>query len=171
MIIGVGTGHSGTKNLAKLLGLSHEPKPLLPFKKDFRLLNQHLKGQGAVALYFTHYIPNILHLYPDAKIVCLKRDKDKTVKGFLKGANNFNHFNDVVTHSFDVCFPDFGTSMEEGLGLWWDWVYKFVESYEILFPDNVKVFDISVLDTKEGQDRIFDFVDRSLEERRYVDEW
>jgi len=89
LVIGLGTGRCGTRSLTKLLkewGIpaSHE-KYRLYWEPNKKILQRALGEMVSdVGFYWLNYVDLVLEQYPDAKFVCLKRDKEKTVVSFAR---------------------------------------------------------------------------------------
>lgn len=85
MILGLGTGHCGTRSLAALLGLPHE-KYRLPWKRDEKRLDRIwedlMKDGGDVGLQWLPYVEMVLERAPDTRFLCLQRDREDTLRGF-----------------------------------------------------------------------------------------
>ena len=178
LIIGLGSGRSGTSSLAKLLdsqadaSMHHESKPILPWAYDEILLHKKLSQiceqktsiVGEVASYFLPYVENIIKIKSDAKFICLKRDKQKTVTSFMKKTEGFNHWstvkkdNWIVTY-FDQAFPKYDTlDKEEAIAKYWDEYYKTAENLQLKYPSNFRVYDLAILSDLTMQKQIFDFL-------------
>jgi len=101
LVIGMGSGRCGTRSLAEMLNnhseisCTHEKHILLwmintidankAIEKIFAGSNKEISGDvGYYWLNYTHFLVNKY----DAKIVCLKRDKDAVVRSFMKGLQN-----------------------------------------------------------------------------------
>ncbi len=178
LIIGLGSGRSGTSSLAKLLdsqpdtSMHHESKPILPWIYNETLLNKKLSQiceqntsiVGEVASYFLPYVENIIKIKSDAKFICLKRDKQKTVTSFMKKTDGFNHWstvkkdNWIITY-FDQAFPKYDAlEKEEAIAKYWDEYYKTAENLQSKYPSNFRIYDLAILSDLTMQNEIFEFL-------------
>lgn len=121
LIIGLGTGRSGTMSLAKFLDLQHHayfvhegahnvPKWLrhttgkyLPWEFNQKSFDEWLEGLykrssnvkyfGDVGASVLPYVGIILEQNPAAVFICMKRERDLVVQSFLKITIGTNHWN------------------------------------------------------------------------------
>ena len=93
-VIGLGTGRCGTRSLARFLkenGLpmhhehhklrwfpKHEPKARIDGILD------KLPTEMEVAFYWLMYVPLVIERYPNAKFICLERDKQLVIKSYMQ---------------------------------------------------------------------------------------
>lgn len=179
LVFGLGTGRCGTKSLSVLLNAQsgvrcgHETM-LLPWTVDRRLLDrllgrmQHVDAPcaGEVAFYLLHYVEPILELYPDARFICLKRERGETVDSYMKWTGNKNHWTArngrTVTHGwiqdrYDICYPQFDADKRAGIEMYWDYYYAFASYLEARYSDRFRRFSIHELNSEEGQRDILSF--------------
>lgn len=146
LIIGLGTGRCGTMSLSKLLTaqencfVTHEMggRPLLSWNKDeylfenyYRLIkNRRQQFIGDVAFYNLPYAIDYLSKNEKTVFVILRRDKQETIKSYLKKTEGRNH---CITHdgskwrldSWDKCYPKFDvTEKEAALSAYYDHYYE-----------------------------------------------
>ncbi len=183
LIIGLGTGRCGTVSLKALLALQQDTHAthemmLLPHKfneKKFaaymgRLSNRKAEISVDVALWNLPYVTAILAEYHNAKLICLKRDKDAVVKSYMAKTPKRNHWTQRNSAywsdkkwprekrcSYGSCYPKFDADKEEAIGLYWDYYYTVSEIYEESFPDNFRIFPVEYLNTRDGCESILDF--------------
>lgn len=149
IIFGLGTGRCGTMSLSRLLSyqensiVSHElgGLPWLSWEKQEGLFktfignifNRQSRFIGDVSFYSLPYWKNIVNLDPKSKFIIIKRDKDETVKSYMKKTNGRNHW---IQHDgskwrkdvWDKCYPKFETeNKEEALELYYEHYYKMCE--------------------------------------------
>jgi len=203
IVIGMGSGRSGTKSLAKLLDeqdnakVTHEYGE--PLHWDLNQLHWQLwedrldewerenlldkgyfreeeKIKGDVASWYLPYIEAIArgsdksHLeYINSeeywayylKVIVLKRDKDETIESFDEWTGQGNRWQEKGGDwpEYDHAFPTYPDelSKREAIGQYWEDYYETCEWLEDV-TDFVKIFDIDVLNSKEGQQKIFDFL-------------
>lgn len=145
-IFGLGTGRCGTVTLSKLLSsqastnVSHElgALPFLPWEKDRARLQEFLgrvcsreeSFVGDISFYLLPYVNDIVDLIPDSKFIVLQRDKEETVRSYVKKTEGRNHW---VTHDgtqwrndhWDKCYPKYLVgNKEEAIGKYYDEYYS-----------------------------------------------
>lgn len=187
VFLGIGTGRCGTVSLAKLLDAqpdvicTHEERPHLPWdfdwkkKEDWEAFQTHVarfkqrqaiaRLAGDVAFYWLPYLHEMFSSFPDLKVICLKRDREETIRSYMKKTQGRNHW---MHHDgkkwrldpiWDKCYPKYDVeSKEEAIGRYWDDYYRAVEDWARHYPDQVRVFSTHVLNSEEGQDEIFAFL-------------
>ncbi len=151
MIIGLGSGRCGTMTLSKILGLPHEAK-LLPWDFDeerfARALKHAERNGGAVGCFWLNYVEPLLERYPKTKFICLKRDRDATVKSWvrhMKGHTRFRHESAWTTadgrRHVESKFPDYGDlSIPEAAAQYYDDYYGTSEKLADLHPESFRMF-------------------------------
>ncbi len=193
LIIGLGTGRSGTTSLAHLLhtqpssfvvhegslsrtvnGKKESYNQLLPWKKDPSLLDGFLKEleqqagdahfYGSVGFYFLPYVEDILERHPDTKFIVLARRREEVVRSFSLHSGECNWWMDHQGKGFtldpmwDVAFPKFKASTkEEAIAQYWDLYWKRSLELERKYPQSLRIFEVSSLNTTDGIHRILDF--------------
>jgi len=145
MIVGLGTGRCGSMSLANLLSfqgnclVSHEMggRPWLPWEKDkdsfdnyYHLITSRKQQfTGDVSFYNLPYAADYLDKNEKTVFVILRRDKQETIKSYLKKTESRNHW---ITHdgskwrldSWDKCYPKFDvTEKEAALSAYYDHYY------------------------------------------------
>ena len=187
-IIGCGTGRCGTMSLAKLIDgqddwlCTHEMRPILPWKIDMDLARDRIKyfndhdRVADVASYYLPYVEMMFEEIDDLKVICLERDEDKVVRSFINKVANTdpsrNHWTDhdgeVWTKDpiWDQAFPNYEIDLDTGVAeikeelirRYWNeyheqsiWLSKHYIDFE--------VFGIDSLNSKQGQQNIFDFLE------------
>lgn len=192
IIIGLGTGRCGTLSLSKLLdGCSnlhsiHEKEMdiLLPwvfngksFARKVVQLKAPTKSIAEIAFFYLPYTSFLKQEFPNIKFICLRRNKSQTIDSFMETTGTDNHWafpeNKEWTRNsrWDQCFPKYQDTYtkQECITRYYDEYYDMAKRYEILFPKNFKIFDINLLNTKEGQKEIFDFVGIPEKDRVFTD--
>lgn len=184
LILGLGSGRCGTTTLSHLFRIqegcrcSHEyfstSEYGIKWKEDFdvmkacvvRILLNDAPIVGDVAFYWINYVPHVLSLVRDARLICLKRDEDETVASFESRPAEFKtryNFKDQLAIYGDEkftghAFPRYrDVSPNESLHLYYKEYYEIAERMEHFYPNNFKIFDIGYLNHKEGQKEILDF--------------
>jgi len=190
VIIGCGTGRCGTVSLAKLLNnqpetkATHERLPRLPWRVDFHLLytrisqfRQELRKVtriADVAFYYLPYIPYLLREFPTLRVVALQRDREETVRSYSEKLGPRNHFLDHPEEfgyrpdpRWDPCYPKYPpVRRETALRIYWEEYYRVVFDYMNRWPENVCLFSIDHLNSREGQREILNFC--GIPEDRHV---
>jgi len=136
-----------------------------------RLWKRNEEVAADVALWNLPYVTAILAEYPDTPLICLKRDKEETVKSFMrKTQNHRNHWTMMSSEHWDQhawhkelrcpyrnCYPRFDADKEDAIGLYWDYYYHVADTYEKSFPDNFRIFPVGDLNSRDGCERILSF--------------
>ena len=190
IVIGLGSGRCGTLSLSVIMNaqysscVTHEAYIKLPWVPLLGYLAINLKivqGQhtgfwvGDVAPYYLNYTDTIFKWFPGAKMVCLKRDKEATVKSLLSCTDYFdsNHFTSTSSKHWDPslwnldstesrtwrpCFPKYDANDYDAACMYWDEYYKKAYEYEEKYPEGFKIFDTDkTLNTSEGQQEMLNF--------------
>lgn len=176
IVIGLGSGRCGTRSLAAILGVTHEAMPL-PWEQHDTLFLGALRrvemSHGDVGCYWLNYTERVLRHHPDAKFVCLKRDRASTVKSWarrMRGSERFGlwvmHFDGIGRVHAPLMFPDYGTMpIEEAAGCYWDDYYEKAGKLEERYPENFRIFWMDrVLNDRKQQKRMLRFagIDRKV---------
>ena len=179
--VGCGTAKCGSTSLWHLLHDSgvdckHERHLIgyeLPWQYDRDSIAskiKHLKSKrdeyGEIAFYFLPYIPKMMAEIPNLKVICLKRNLKDTVRSLLNTILE-NPWAWDVRRGWNKCYPRMTDDVNACAHEWWRTYYEIAETYERLFP-NFKIFDIDSLNSRKGQEAIFDFLD--IENRVYKDD-
>ena len=147
---------------------------------------------GDVASYYLPYVSAIHDANPDVRFVCLKRDREETVRSFLAktfkrrslpflrylGMRRVKDRNHWVAHDgrrwdldplWDRCFPKYETnSKRQAIEMYWDEYYGTAARLELEMPGRFRVFPLASLNDAASLDAILEFVgvpkgDRALE--------
>lgn len=191
LLLGCGTGRSGTASLARLLDgcrgtwVTHEQKPVLPWRYDPRYLTNRIlywrsldtPFVGDVASWNLHYIEPLLQYFPALRAICLERPKDEVVESWERKTPTWNHVQHPdswradwdVDDKFVDSFPKFmADSKREALELYWHLYRDEIRRLQRRHPANVAIFDMGwALNTREGQDAIFEHAGIPPEARAY----
>jgi hypothetical protein len=168
-IFGLGTGRCGTHSLQMLLNsqqdtsITHEmfDSPSLKWSFDEFLYTKNLdlmKNRsnhfiGDVGFYWLPYVEELIGHY-GAKFIVLQRDRESTVKSYLKKTKGRNHWqthnnNEYRKDKWDICYPKFEcSSKKEAIGLYWDLYYDTVHSLMTLYPENFKLYSMQDLNNE-----------------------
>jgi hypothetical protein len=184
ILLGLGTGRSGSTSLSYLLSaqhdtcFSHEHAPLIPWYGGERQLQFHLDRMSLLARMFgfvadvSHWwlpkLDAVIARFPNARVVVTQRDRAETMASFLsiKGGDRSRPINHWMAHDgvqylrnlWDVCYPKYKAgSLQEALGLYWDDYYQKAAQMQARYPSNVRVFDVQALSSPQGQRQILQF--------------
>jgi hypothetical protein len=190
IVIGLGSGRCGTLSMSVVMNaqysscITHEAYIKLPWLPIYEYLELNCKIMtsmhtgfwvGDVAPYYLNYTDRIFQWFPNAKMVCLKRDKEATIKSLLSCTDYFesNHFTSISSkhwkptlwnldreesRTWRQCFPKYDASDYDAAGMYWEEYYKRAEKYEKKYPSGFKIFDTErTLNTQEGQMEMLDF--------------
>lgn len=153
IVLGIGSGRSGTMSLATLLDrqpaarVTHERRPLLPWHGDTqRLVKERIEqfrgftGQlvGDVASFYLPYVEAFVSQVPQVRIIAIRRDCEEVVRSFCVWSDHAHSapadhwserpapglFHDPV---WSTIFPKYATnSREEGVRHYWREYYQQV---------------------------------------------
>jgi hypothetical protein len=142
LIIGLGTGRSGTVSLSMLLNeqnncvSSHESLKADTWGQNFSTINNIIKQHfinskfvADTASYNLPYVDDFISHYPNVKFIILKRNKIDTVKSFMYKTHNRNHWqtHDGIKYNrcrWDKSFPDFkAKNKQHAIELYWEMYY------------------------------------------------
>lgn len=148
LIFGLGTGRCGSMSLANLLTyqqdcmVSHElgGAPWLSWKpsKDVnvfinKIIDRREAVVGDVSFYSLPYANILIERYGDVRFVILKRDKEETIRSYMKKTQGRNHW---MSHNgsewrldiWDRCYPKFDVeTKEEALSCYYDHYYELCQ--------------------------------------------
>jgi hypothetical protein len=184
IVINLGTGRCGTHSLTKLLSAQKNVKVtheafLLPWEYDRAALDNALANilkydaeiKSDTGFYYLVYVETILELYPNTKFVCLRRNKEKTIRGYIgkvgkKRANhwtrkNSKHWTDgwINDSKWDRCYPKYDLDQREAIEKYYDEYYSIAETYQSKYKDNFRIWWMNfALNTEQGQKEIFNFI-------------
>lgn len=187
IVIGLGSGRCGTKSLHTLFNLqpffmSKHEGYRLPWEFDQERFEQALSGlQNSefeiscdVGLYWLRYVPKVLFRFPDAKFVCMVRDKTETVNSYMAWTVKKNHWTDPDSQAWtdewkpdewDECYPKYPLEKRTAIGTYYDDYYSLANYYSIQYKENFQVFQVDSLNNKKGQSSILDFLEVPKNER------
>ena len=174
IIIGLGTGRCGTVSLSHLLNsqadsnFTHECQPRLPWEKNMKLFDEFVEIQnkkkesfvGDVSFYHLPYVEEFLKIKKDIKFVCLQRDKDDTVKSYLKKVGERNHWqNKGVIDPWDKHYPTFenNLSKKQCVEEYWEEYYSMAYAYNWCYSDNFRVYKTEELNEEKSVLNLLEF--------------
>ena len=184
LVIGAGTGRSGSTSLTLLLAaqpggyFSHEHAPRLSWEapdtrfdfhlRRFRALQRGFASFGDVSHWWLPRFEALLEAFPDLRMIVLKRDRLDTIASFLKvkggeGQGGINHWIDHDgrfwrRNIWDECYPKYeARGSREAIGAYWDDYYRQAEELQRRHPGVLRVFPTTQLSSTEGQREILIF--------------
>jgi len=177
MIIGLGTGRCGTVSLSRVLrnaglNVTHELKPVMNWqtgKGEDRLNYLNSRGvEGDVAFWYLNFVEEMNEACDDIRFVCLQRNVDEVIDSYTRKTNGRNHWmhhdgsNWRLDFEWDQCYPKYDVQdKSEGIRLYWEEYQKRSSEYQDKM-ENFKVFDTNCLNSKEGVQSIFDFLNLGI---------
>ena len=172
VIIGLGSGRCGTKTLSHLFDsqpdskFTHESLPM-PWNNNppeaqpemfRRLFLREEKYIGDVGYYWINHVETMLSVKPDAKFICLERDRQEVIESMWDYTRGLN------THPTDdwfMMYPRYDTfdikDRKGAVGLMWDDYRELANRLVDKYRDSFKIFRIKILNSKEGVNSILDF--------------
>lgn len=162
LIIGLGSGRCGTNSLTHLLNIQedsevtheHHARGIFEVNVDspnsvivlclIDMLGRENKIIGDVCHFWLRYVRLIDSFRGDKRFICLKRDKESTVRSYLSYPVPENN----PIHDLD----------KEGLEVYYDQYYMKAEYYAERYPDRFKIFNMEALNSEEGQRDMLNFV-------------
>lgn len=191
LIFGLGTGRCGTYSLTKVIqnqgdAYAFHELNFLPHTVDVDMLNENISSMSSrkeslvadVGFYYLNYVPTIVRRFPDAKFICLKRDKEEVIKSWSNHSNKINHWTNPnstywkegeITTNTSTFFPKYNMPKEVAIGMFWEQYYNLADIYELVFPKVFNVFDMEY-SLNDGQGELLDFIDIPEKDRVYTSE-
>jgi hypothetical protein len=138
---------------------------------------------GDCAHYYLYYVDLIMERFPDAKIFCLTRDKDAVVRSYYQKVTkralgvkyrcyrNFWQNSRGRDHSdWDKAYPKYPRelSLEEAIANYYDDYHKLVDLKIRIHPNNIRIFDTGILNSRSGVKTLLDFVEVPNKDRKYL---
>ncbi len=188
LIIGFGTGRSGTTSLSAFLNAQertsvlHEGRiepnsPANPFawEGDEEKVIQWIDGLlennsgcdwiGDVGMYYINYVDAILDRWPDARFICMQRAQQDVVQSYLKWTSNRNHW---MIHDgsqwnldsiWDKAYPKFCTTdKKDALHQYWTLYTQMTHELEQRLPGFIKVINLPEFNDRRCKESILDFI-------------
>lgn len=175
ILIGLGTGRCGTTSLAHLLNavrgchVSHEHNDIRSImswdfkeeaaKKALEILARRGGVAGDVAFYYLPYARWIAQASPEARFVCMMRDREETIDSYMRKTLNRDHWSSrcLGRDAWDRMYPKFDTQDKKtALGMYWDSYYREVGELE-KSGVCIKTFRTEDLNSEEGVGKILKF--------------
>ena len=167
VVIGCGSGRSGTLSLKHLLDsqpdsmFSHEALPM-PWNRNpdiheemiGRLFERDSGFIGDVGYYWINYVEDMLSAKPDAKFICLERDRQEVIESMWARSRGLNTH---PTSDWFMMYPRYDTDRKNAIGLMWDEYFEMAHGLGYKYPETFHVFNMDVLNTKDGVNNLLDF--------------
>lgn len=175
MIIGIGTGRSGTMSLARLLDgcegaeVTHEAVPVGRWgegeEEALQWLGRNHKEPpiwGDVAYKWLPYVGAVLDRYDDVRVVSVRRRPQEVARSYMRF---------ITAESTLRAFPDYvRQERSEEAFLRYAKEYQARVNFLAELDDRVTIFGIRMLNSREGQDCIFEAAGIPRERRFFQDE-
>jgi len=140
----------------------------LPFVRNTRLLRKRLSkfngNYGEVGFYYLYYLPEILVMLPDLKVVVLRRKYTDWLKSFRNHIKNDSNF--FKNGGWKRSYPVYGNNIEYSMWRFYHEYYIRVNSMKKL-NDRIKVFNTESLNSVSGLNKIYDHLEIPKENRVY----
>ena len=186
IILGMGAGQCGGNLLASVLDgqpnakFTHEEPPFLPWyvkpgapgvrQRLERILERRSERFiGDVASFYLPYVEQAIQFDPDIRIICLQRPCEEVVAGFSRSVDKASTvptnywckelppgwFDDPI---WTRIFPKYDTpDRSEALRLYWSEYYERAKALIRRFPDNIRLWDTTILTTQDGVREVLTF--------------
>jgi hypothetical protein len=137
---------------------------------------------GDIGSYYLPYVPFMIDRWSGLRFPCLRRNRAEVITSFAvkltqpASAVPRNHWSpqndkrwrrDAI---WDRCFPTFEGMLEEDLeahiAKYYDMYYEMAEGFANQYPDHLRIFEITDLNSFEGRHSLLDFC---LPNRVHVD--
>ena len=144
---GIGTGRNGSKTLADFfrqkfntMPVLHEPTEFIPWEFDREMLHDIIERNAhIVSSSLINYAELLIRNF-DSNFVCIKRDKEEFIQSFLRAHTLFPNqkWADVQNPQQFPEYPE-GTTMIDGLGLYWDDYYAKAEGLRSKYEERFQL--------------------------------
>jgi hypothetical protein len=191
LVIGFGTGRSGTTSLCSFLNahegvrVLHEGRlsqtlpghpfswtgddePILSWIAQIISENDQYQWIGDVGMYYINYVEVILSHYPETKFICMQRPMEAVVSSYMKWVPQKNHWmihdGSIWKHDpkWDKAYPKFeSTDKEEAIRQYWTQYAALTQELMDRFPENIKTIHLEDFNTKQCRDAILDLINYS----------
>lgn len=198
--LGMGTGRCGTMSLAHMLETAlpntwHErfiygdqpsgrmffPRSNAPTQDQDEMMyaiDEIIAKEGYftdIGLYYAEYMGDILRRYPEARVVYLERDREATVKSYMKKTEGKDHWSLDVDRTkyrpdlWDLCYPKFtNLTKEDNIAAFWDYYQGIFESLAYKYPDRIIRVRTEELNDYQTYKRVMSFYGLPAQEE---EEW
>jgi len=187
IIIGLGSGRSGSSSITNLLNsqkdshIAHEAPPRMGWSQDhnrlavhmrrFNILRQYHGFVGDVSHWWLPYAEQMLEQDVNICFVAMQRNKEATVNSYLKikgyqGNNKSGAINHWIEHDgtffekniWDEAYPKFDVdNLPDALSMYWDTYYEECTDLQQRYPDRFRIFETERLEDSSYQLDILKF--------------
>lgn len=175
IVLGIGSGRSGTTSLARLLDgcedtcVTHEDAPIRSWGGCRENAMEWLRRPwdapavwGDVAYKWLPYVKEALQTHSDLRVVSIRRDADEVARSFVRHVNERSQL---------TCFPGYVQhERSESAFLRYAKNYQARVDRLAIRHERVSVVHVNALNTRAGQRAIFEAAGISKERRRYQEE-
>jgi hypothetical protein len=119
-----------------------------------RLFSRDADYIGDVGYYWINYVEDLLAVKPDAKFICLERDREGVIESM------WNYTRGLNTHPTDnwfMMYPRYDTDRKSAIGLMWDDYKELSEGLQNKHPESFRKFDMNDLNYESGIREILTF--------------
>ena len=168
--------------------IRHTGDKILPWYPDYRKATLKVKSLrlisgsivGDIAPYYLNYVYFMIDKLKNVKFIVMERDKESVVKSYIAKTPLKNHWCSYDSDCWqsdryrkdrwDKAYPniDYAKSKAEAIGIYWD-IYKLrINAYKKEFPDKFLVINVYDLNSRETQNKIFDYIGLESHNRVYM---
>lgn len=128
---------------------------------------------GDIGSYYLPYVPFMIEQWPGLRFPCLRRNRAEVIASFVRKLaqpeasvprNHWSAENDKRWRRdavWDRCFPTFDEMLDEDLeahvARYYDAYYEMTEGFVTQYPDHLRIFEITDLNSSEGRQSLLDF--------------
>ena len=125
-----------------------------------------VRSVGDIGFYNLLHVDQIINNEHSCKFVCLHGDKEKTIRDWSNFSGEFNFWTDVNSkhwngdkrHDYERFFPKYDLPKDEALEKFYEDYHMIAQKAQVKYPGFVRNYDISVLDSEEGQKELLNFI-------------
>lgn len=160
IVIGLGSGRCGTRSLQHLLDsqpgsmFTHEALPM-PWNRNpdvheqmfGRLFGRDSGFIGDCGYYWINYVEDMLSVKPEAKFICLERDRQEVIESMWARSRGLNTHS---TSDWFMMYPRYDTDRKTAIGLMWGDYKGLAEGLQTKYPESFKIFNMDSLNLGFG---------------------
>lgn len=121
------------------------------FKRLFLRNEQYI---GDVGYYWLNHVKAMLSEKPDAKFICMKRDREEVIESMWDYTRGLNVH---PTDDWFMMYPRYDVDKKEAIGLMWDEYYDIADELQEQYQDQFIIVWVDKLNSKDGVEYILDF--------------
>lgn len=197
LIIGFGTGRSGTTSLSSFLNAQDRVRVLHEGRMDSKIpgkpfawtgdetrvlewLSEIMEEKndyrwvGDIGMYYINYVDEIMRVYPGVKFICMQRSCEAVVRSYMEWTQDKNHWMEhdgkrwKSDPKWDKAYPKFNVkSKEEALRMYWMSYAQQTRELQLRLPEQIKVVHLEEFNDQNCRESILDFMQYTG--HRYVD--